>query len=202
MAERIKLNKVSLRTQKQKLGMYQRFLPALEARKQQFLMQLSIVRGEIAEHEERLQEIMHDIKSWGAIYGEIGPFLRYFVEIDGVKSTTRNVAGLEVPLFEAVVFSDPPYSYFATQPSFEEVLRQSRGAIECREAIRMLKEAERILYEGFRKASQRMNLYEQRLIPECHEAIRKISVYLQDQQTAAVGVAKVAKSITEEGLLQ
>ena len=31
MAERIKRNKISLRTQKQKLAMYQRFLPALEA---------------------------------------------------------------------------------------------------------------------------------------------------------------------------
>ena len=29
MAERIKLNKISLRTQKQRLAMYQRFLPAL-----------------------------------------------------------------------------------------------------------------------------------------------------------------------------
>jgi vacuolar-type H+-ATPase subunit D/Vma8 len=40
------------------------------------------------------------------------------------------------------------------------------------------------------------------LIPECREAIRKISVYLQDQQAAAVGVAKVAKRMTEAAALQ
>ena len=48
MAERIKLNKISLRTQKQRLAMYQRFLPALEARKQQFMMELAAVRTQIA----------------------------------------------------------------------------------------------------------------------------------------------------------
>jgi V/A-type H+-transporting ATPase subunit D len=202
MAERIKLNKVSLRIQKQKLGMYQRFLPALEARKQQFLMHLALVRKEIAAQETRMQEILREIAAWSALYGDMGPLLRHFIEIKEVKTSIRNVAGLKAPQFHGVVFSDPPYSFFATPFSFEEVLRQSREAIECREAIRMLREQEKVLYEGFRKTSQRINLYEQRLIPGCREAIRKIAVYLQDQQAAAVGVAKVAKRMTEAAALQ
>ena len=202
MAERIKLNKVSLRTQKQKLAMYQRFLPALEARKQQFLMHLAIVRKEIAVQEARIQEILQEITGWSALYGDMGPLLRYFIQIEEIKSSVRNVAGLKVPQFHGVEFSDPPYSYFATPLSFEEVLRHSRNAIECREAIRMLKEGEQVLFEGFRKTSQRINLYEQRLIPDCREAIRKIVVYLQDQQAASVGVAKVAKRMTEAAMLE
>lgn len=202
MAERIKLNKVSLRTQKQKLAMYQRFLPALEARKQQFLMQLAVVRKQIAEQEARLNDIMQEITTWSALYGDMGPLLKYFIQIEEIKSSVRNVAGLKVPQFHGVAFSDPPYSYFATPLSFEEVLRQSRGAVECREAIRMLREGEQVLFEGFRKTSQRINLYEQRLIPDCREAIRKIVVYLQDQQAAAVGVAKVAKRLTEAAMVE
>lgn len=182
--------------------MYQRFLPALEARKQQFLMHLAIVRKEIAEQEARMQEILREIRTWSSLYGDMGPLLRYFIEIEEIKTSIRNVAGLKVPQFHGVKFSDPPYSFFATPFSFEEVLRQSREAIECREKIRMLKEQERVLYEGFRKTSQRINLYEQRLIPACREAIRKIAVYLQDQQAAAVGVAKVAKRMTEAAALQ
>ncbi|MCG7851809.1 MAG: hypothetical protein MIO92_04750, partial [Methanosarcinaceae archaeon] len=58
------------------------------------------------------------------------------------------------------------------------------------------KEQEKVLYQGFLKTSQRINLYEQRLIPKGREAIRKITVYLQDQQAAAVGVAKVAKRLS------
>jgi V/A-type H+-transporting ATPase subunit D len=182
--------------------MYQRFLPALEARKQQFLMQLAVVRKQIAEQEARLNDIMQEITTWSALYGDMGPLLKYFIQIEEIKSSVRNVAGLKVPQFHGVAFSDPPYSYFATPLSFEEVLRQSRGAVECREAIRMLREGEQVLFEGFRKTSQRINLYEQRLIPDCREAIRKIVVYLQDQQAAAVGVAKVAKRLTEAAMVE
>ena len=202
MAERIKLNKVSLRTQKQKLAMYRRFLPALEARKQQFLMHLAIARKEIAVQEARMQELLQEIAIWSDLFGDMGPLLRHFIEIREIKTSIRNVAGLKVPQFHGVDFSDPPYSYFATPFSFEEVMQQSRNAIACREAIRMLREQEEVLFEGFRKTSQRINLYEQRLIPDCREAIRKISVYLQDQQAASVGVAKVAKRMTEEAALQ
>ena len=197
MAERIKLNKVSLRLQKQKLAMYRRFLPALEARKQQFLMHLAIVRKEIVNQEERLQKILREISIWSSLYGDMGDLLKYFIEIREIKSSIRNVAGLNVPQFHGVEFSDPSYSYFATPASFDEVMQQSREAIECREATNMLKEQEAVLFEGFRKTSQRINLYEQRLIPGCKESIRKIAVYLQDQQAAAVGVAKVAKRLTQ-----
>jgi V/A-type H+-transporting ATPase subunit D len=200
MSERIKLNKVSLRGQKQKLAMYQRFLPALEARKQQFLMHLALVRKEVAAQEARLQERLREINVWSALYRDMGLLLRYFIEIREVKSSIRNVAGLKVPQFHGVVFADPPHSFFATPFTFEEVMRKTREAIECREAIRMLREQERVLFEGFRKTSQRINLYEQRLIPGCREAIRKIAVYLQDQQAAAVGVAKVAKRMSESAI--
>ena len=55
-----------------------------------------------------------------------------------------------------------------------------------------------MLWDGFRKTSQRINLYEQVLIVDCRENIRKITVYLQDQQAASVGVAKVAKRLNQE----
>ena len=59
MAERIKLNKISLREQKQKLAMYQRFLPTLEARKQQLLMQLADVREKIKEQQKDIDDLLN-----------------------------------------------------------------------------------------------------------------------------------------------
>jgi V/A-type H+-transporting ATPase subunit D len=196
MAERIKLNKVSLREQKQKLALYQRFLPALEARKQQFLMQLGLVRRDIRRQEEVLALLLAAISQWSALFRDMDLLMRYFLEIEEVRFSLRNVAGLKIPRFESVVFADPSYSVFATPYSFETVLARMREAIVLREEIRILKEQERILSDGFRKTSQRINLYEQRLIPDCREALRKISVYLQDQQAAAVGVAKAAKRLS------
>jgi len=198
MAERIKLNKVSLREQKQKRALYERFLPALEARKQQFLMELAVVRKEIREQEALLNERIQEISLWSSLYWDVEKILPFFVSVREVKLGWRNVAGLRVPEFEAVIFDEPLYSLFAMPYSFDEVIEKTRAAISLRQKTRVLKEQEHILSEGFRKTSQRINLYEQKLIPDCKEAIRRISVYLQDQQAAAVGVAKVAKALSEE----
>ena len=198
MAERIKLNKISLREQKQKRAMYERFLPALEARKQQFLMELAIVRKEIREHEAVMNEGIQEISSWSPLYWNVERILPFFVSVREVKLVWRNVAGLRVPEFQGVTFDEPPYSLFAMPYSFDEMIQKTREVISLREKTRVLKEQEHIVSEGFRKTSQRINLYEQKLIPDCREAIRKISVYLQDQQAAAVGVAKVAKALSEE----
>ncbi len=200
MAQRIKLNKVSLREQKQKMALYSRFLPALEARKQQFLMQLGVVRKDIDVEEEALIELKDDLSAWSALIRDMESSLRPQLAIRQVRVSVRNVAGLKIPLFEEVVFENPPYSLFATPYSFEMALSRLREAIRLREKMTVLRRQEQILSEGLRKTSQRINLYEQRLIPECREAIRKIAVYLQDQQAAAVGVAKVAKRLLEAGL--
>lgn len=200
MAERIKLNKVSLREQKQKMALYQRFLPALEARKQQFLMQLGVVRKDIRKQENALAQMIADMALWAPLIRDMEGLLKPFIKIRQIRVALHNVAGLKIPLFEEVVFEDPAYSVFATSYSFEIVLERLREAIRRREKLKILLEQERILADGFRKTSQRINLYEQRLIPECREALRKIAVYLQDQQAAAVGVAKVAKRLLEAGL--
>src|SRR5665647_1065514 len=119
MAQRIKLNKVSLREQKQKMALYQRFLPALEARKQQFLMQLAVVRKDIREQEDALVQLKADISLWAPLVRDMENVLRPFVEIRQVRVSMHNVAGLKIPLFKEVVFADLSYSAFAAAYSFE-----------------------------------------------------------------------------------
>jgi len=198
MAERIRLNKVSLREQKQKMAMYERFLPALEARKQQLVMQLAVIRTNILDQREFMEAILEEIRSWASLYWDIERVVRFYIAIREIRCVPRNIAGLKIREFKEVVFDDPGYSLFRTPYSFDTVLKRTREAISLRERIKILEEQEQVLLDGFRKTSQRINLYEKRLIPECKEAVRKISVYLQDQQAAAVGVAKVAKRLSEE----
>ena len=74
MAERIRLNKVSLREQKQRVAMYERFLPALEARKQQLVMQLALVRRNIRDQRDLMEKMLEEISSWAP---SIGIWIRY-----------------------------------------------------------------------------------------------------------------------------
>jgi V/A-type H+/Na+-transporting ATPase subunit D len=195
MSENIKLNKVSLREQKQKLGMYQRFLPALEARKQLFLLQLSQIRKDIQETTERLNEALRAADAFSPLYWDMEDLLAPFLEIESIVRSIKNFAGLKVPHLDTVVFREPAYGMFDTPYSFEQVRDHTRRIIILKTRLQVLGQQENLISESLRKTSQRINLYEQRLIPGCRDAIRRINVYLQDQRAVAVGVAKAAKRL-------
>ncbi len=198
MEERIRFNKVYLREQKQKKAMYGRFLPVLEAKKQQLLIHLASVRRQIEAQKLIIEETMREIASWAQVYRMMGDTLRYYISVREVRYSYRNIAGLRLREFREVVFDEPGYSLFVTPYSFDLVLLRTRESISIRERIRTLEEQEHGLEREFRKTSQRINLYERRLVPRCIESIRRVTVHLQDQQAAAVGVAKAAKRLSEE----
>ena len=57
----------------------------------------------------------------------------------------------------------------------------------------MLTEQMELLRQELRVTTQRVNLFEKVKIPETRENIRRIQIYLGDQQTTSVGRAKIAK---------
>jgi V/A-type H+/Na+-transporting ATPase subunit D len=58
------------------------------------------------------------------------------------------------------------------------------------------------LSEELRITNQRVNLFEKVKIPECSENIRRIRIYLGDQQASAVGRSKIAKKKIERMSLE
>ncbi len=200
MAERIKLNKVSLREQKQQLGMYQRFLPALEARKQMFLLQLAEARRQSRAKRDQLRAAMDKAGELAGLLRQMDTLVTPHLKVERVDSSMKNFAGLKVPHLERVVFAERSYGLFETPYAFEGVRDTLRSLIVLGTEIKFLERQEELLNEGLRKTSQRINLYQQRLMPDCRDAIRRINVYLQDQRAVAVGVAKVAKRLSAVSL--
>ena len=66
----------------------------------------------------------------------------------------------------------------------------------------ILKEQVRLLHAELRTTTQRVNLFEKVKIPETRENIRRISVYLGDQQVSAVVRGKIAKSNLERKIAE
>ena len=58
----------------------------------------------------------------------------------------------------------------------------------------MLDEQVRLLSQELKTTIQRVNLFEKVKIPEAKANIKKISVYLGDEQTAAVVRSKISKN--------
>jgi V/A-type H+-transporting ATPase subunit D len=103
------------------------------------------------------------------------------------------MAGVEVPEFDEVVYKDVLYSLFATPPWLDKAVAALRRLVALREELRVLLEKNTLLREELRTTTQRVNLFEKKLIPELRENIRKIKIFLGDDETAAVGRAKLAK---------
>ncbi len=61
------------------------------------------------------------------------------------------------------------------------------------EEVRVLEERRRLLSEELRQTTIRVNLFEKMLIPEHRGNIKKIKIYLGDQEVAAISIAKIAK---------
>jgi V/A-type H+-transporting ATPase subunit D len=101
---------------------------------------------------------------------------------------------VNIPIFEDLSFRDIPYdlgSYPLWVDRGIEALKEIAGFDAI---ITVLEKQIQLLSHELRVTSQRVNLFEKIKIPEAKDNIRRISIALGDQQTAAVVRGKIAKN--------
>ena len=195
---KIKLTKNEQKKQKDSLKQFTRYLPTLQLKKQQLQTVIRQSYAEIEELKVKQKEAVDGMKSWIAVYGENSSWsedrsISHLVKVKEVKKTKGNIAGVEVPVFQSLVFEDVPYD-LRVYPLWVDKAIVALGEIARYDAlIETLKERIRLLDKELRTTTQRVNLFEKVKIPEAKENIRKIGIYLQDQQTSAVVRGKIAK---------
>ena len=195
---KIKLTKNEQKKQKDSLKQFTRYLPTLQLKKQQLQTVIRQSYAEIEELKVKQKEAVEGMKSWIAVYGENSSWseersISHLVKVKEVKKTKGNIAGVEVPVFQSLVFEDVPYD-LRVYPLWVDKAIVALGEIARYDAlIETLKERIRLLDKELSTTTQRVNLFEKVKIPEAKENIRKIGIYLQDQQTSAVVRGKIAK---------
>lgn len=198
MAE-IKLTKNELRAQQNRLSQLQKYLPTLQLKKAMLQIEVNEARQEIVSMEQNYNTLHHEVEGYSALLSdksEIDPMGA--AKIMDVKKRYENIAGVEVPYFESIAFADFNYSLFDTPPWLDGVVKGVRGLAEAQVKIEIAREKKAALEKELREVSIRVNLFEKILIPRALNNIKKIKVFLGDQQLAAVSRAKVAKGKIEE----
>jgi len=196
--EKLKYNKTALKAQRDALGKYKKFLPILQLKKMQLQIVIRQLEPEIARKKDTLSSVAEASRPWSRLLTDPGVDVFDYVRVREVVTDTDNIAGVEVPEFRDVLFEEKDYSLFATPSWLDTAIENLRKMIAVREEIRVLQEKEARIREELRTTTQRCNLFEKKLIPELRENIRKIKIFLGDQETAAVGRAKIAKAKTQE----
>ena len=190
---KIKLTKNELKKQKDELKMYQRYLPTLMLKKQQLQTEIRTTENRIRELRAGKERIDESFRSWIAVFGERGVFYPGLLKVTAIKTATGNIAGVEIPIFKGAEFSIDAYDLMSTPMWIDLAAEKLKAVLLLDLESAVLEEQRRALEKELRTTTQRVNLFEKVKIPEAKLNIKRIRVYLGDQQTAAVVRGKIAK---------
>ncbi len=197
---KIRLSKTEQKQQQDALARYNRFLPTLKLKKQQLQLELREFRRRYDECRDRQQELKHRIDEFAVLFDDprAAGELNGLLHLDSVTSGEENIAGVAIPVFVAANFTTAEYDLFATPLWYDDALEALRQTVSLREELKILEECCRRLDRELRTTSQRVNLFEKVMIPECKANLRTIRIYLGDQDTASVIRSKIAKKKSAE----
>jgi V/A-type H+-transporting ATPase subunit D len=190
---KIKLTKNELKKQKDSLKMYQRYLPTLMLKKQQLQAEIRATEIRIRELLDQKDRMDKSIQAWIAVYGEKGIFTPDLVKIASLRTSQGNIAGVAIPVFEGAEFTVEGYDLLAAPLWLDAAVEHMRKVLLLDLEVRIVEEQRKRLDHELRITTQRVNLFEKIKIPETRGNIKKIQVYLGDQQTSAVVRGKIAK---------
>ena len=200
MAKKLKLTRPELKRQRDALARFERYLPMLKLKQQQLQLTILEVAQKRQAAEEAAETARRRFKAYDRVLADLaGVNVRELAAPLETKTSTANVAGVTVPVFEDVVFAKPVYSLFATPAWVDRALADLKSLNRRQAEVDVIRRQHELLRRELVKIIQRVNLFEKVKIPESREAIRRIRIHLGDEMTAAVGRAKIAKAkISEE----
>jgi V/A-type H+-transporting ATPase subunit D len=195
---KIRLTKNELKKQKDSLKMYQRYLPTLMLKKQQLQGDIWITEMRLKELSGEKNQLDESFKKWANVFGEKGIFTPDILKVTSLRTSQGNIAGVSIPIFEGADFDIYPYDLARTPAWLDVAVEKMKQVVLLDLEAHIVEEQRRRLEHELRITTQRVNLFEKIKIPETRGNIKKIQVYLGDQQTSAVVRGKIAKSGLEK----
>ncbi|MDD1700088.1 MAG: V-type ATP synthase subunit D [Methanoregula sp.] len=194
---KLKFSQGELKKQRDALWQYERYLPTLQLKKQQLQLEILHQQSALLEKKNSLSENQKSAENWSGLLAE-APEMKQWLIPEKTITAKKNIAGVDLPVFERVDFEPAEYDLFLTPLWVDAGLETLRELVSLQEEIRVIEKGISVLKHELRITAQRVNLFEKIKIPEAKEAIRRIKIYIGDQMTNAVGRSKIAKNKIEE----
>lgn len=190
---KIKLTKNELKVQKDALKMYRRYLPTLTLKKQQLQSEIRTIEADAKAIRKEKETLEKSFREWIAVFSEKEAFPEGIITVGNIRKGKGNIAGVDIPTFEGADFSRGDYDLYETPLWVDIAADNMEKAIALDLKAEVLNEQVRLLEKELLATSQRVNLFEKVKIPETEENIKKISIYMADQQVSAVVRSKISK---------
>ena len=190
---KIKLTKNELKIQKDALKMYRRYLPTLTLKKQQLQAEIRTIEAKAKAVRKQREELEKGFSSWISVFSETDAFPDGIITVSNIRKGTGNIAGVTIPIYEGALFLRGDYDLYETPLWVDIAANHMEKAMSLDLEAQVLDEQVRLLEQELRATAQRVNLFEKVKIPETEENIKKISIYMADQQVSAVVRSKISK---------
>jgi V/A-type H+-transporting ATPase subunit D len=195
--KKIKHTKNELKRQKEELKRFLRYLPTLLLKKRQLQTEIAKLLHALEELETEIAREREAVYEWAGVFSE-GIEVADIVSVDRVEVLEGNIAGIDIPIFEKVVFTEREYDLMRTPLWVDYGAAAVKRVAAMNARYKVLLKQLAIIKEELRITTQRVSLFEKIKIPEARENIRRIRIFLGDMQTAAVVTGKIAKKKIEK----
>ena len=190
---KLKLTKNEQKTQKDALKMYQRYLPTLTLKKQQLQSEIRAIDEKAKSVRAEKKALEEDFEKWISDVGEKDAFKPDMVTVKNIKKGWGNIAGVKIPVYEGADFGRGDYNLYSTPLWIDMAADRMEKALELDLEAEVLDEQVRLLAKELRTTTQRVNLFEKVKIPETKANIKRIGIFLGDEQVNAVVRSKISK---------
>ncbi len=193
---KIRLTKNELKGQKEALARFRRYLPMLILKKKQLQLEIIKLHQAIRDAAGQIEALRNQILQWVDVFGQ-EVAVDDFLKVAKIKTANDNVAGIDIPVFLGVEFTEKEYDLLLIPLWVDQAIDALKETITLKAKLLIYHQQMEILKEELRIATQRVNLFEKVKIPESRENIRTIQIYLGELQTAGVVRGKIAKAKLE-----
>jgi len=190
----VALSKSSLKQQLDRLQLLERFLPSLELKRQQLTAELKKATGVLAEAEGAAAQAGKSLAALLPLLGSSETKLSGLVRVKRVEVVEEDVLGLRLPALRHVEFEVAGYSLLATPAWLDEAVTCIQESATQRLRVRVYRARVERMRGAVRRVTQRVNLFENVLIPGAHRDIARIRIFLSDVERAGVVTSKISKA--------
>lgn len=195
MSREYKLNKSELTRLKQQEKLYLQYLPVLKLKQEQLQIEQNRIKKSLRDARLKSQETLLKLAPYIPFFADQEDIsLQDVVVVSELSAMVKNIAGVSIKVFKSLSFKDIELPYFQTSPWLIGSVPIVKAYLQAEAHVRLLNEEDRVVQNELRKTTQKVNLFDQVLVPNTKMAIRRIKIALQDEEVAMVSRGKIAKA--------
>ncbi len=190
---RLQLNKSSLARETTVLKSYERFLPSLDLKRQQLMAERAKATEEVGMLEAQVAEFASKVGRDLPMLGNDEINLEGLVRLTDYQLGSENIVGTMLPTLDKIEVEVASYSTMVKPHWVDDVARLLHDMLTARLQVQVAKQRVALLNKAVTTITQRVNLFEKVLIRNARANIKKIRIYLNDEEMAAVVRSKISK---------